>query len=271
MASEDAARRVLFVDNQVNDFLLHRMVLARSLREFGFDIHVAVPQEPGLEEISRQGFQVHTFFLRRFSTQPLDELRCLASLISLYRWLRPTLVHHIGLKTSLYGGLATRITRVPAAVDTLTGLGHLFTARSIQKLVLRSVAVGGLRVSFSHKNHRVILQHLNDLDCLLAWGIDCATAVLIKGSGVNVSLFKPCPEPEGTPVVLMASRLLWEKVLVNLLPLREPYACTGCAPAFGLPASRIMATRPPFRPLYSSVGIMLVTSNGWAGAMTCLP
>jgi glycosyltransferase involved in cell wall biosynthesis len=211
MASEDAARRVLFVDNQVNDFLLHRMVLARSLREFGFDIHVAVPQEPGLEEISRQGFQVHTFFLRRFSTQPLDELRCLASLISLYRWLRPTLVHHIGLKTSLYGGLATRITRVPAAVDTLTGLGHLFTARSIQKLVLRSVAVGGLRVSFSHKNHRVILQHLNDLDCLLAWGIDCATAVLIKGSGVNVSLFKPCPEPEGTPVVLMASRLLWEK------------------------------------------------------------
>jgi glycosyltransferase involved in cell wall biosynthesis len=211
MPSDDAARRVLFVDNQVNDFLLYRSELAHALRDCGYDIHVAVPQEPRLDEISRLGFPVHTFFLRRFSTRPLDELRCLASLISLYRRLRPALVHHIALKTSLYGGLAGRIIRVPAAVDTLTGLGHLFTTRTPKAHVLRSIVVRGLRVSCSHGNHRVILQNVNDRDRLLACGIKRSATLIIRGSGVNVSLFKPCPEPQGPPMVLMASRLLWEK------------------------------------------------------------
>ena len=188
------------------------MVLARTLREAGFDVHVAVPREPGLEDISRQGIPVHTIYLRRLSTQPLDELCALVSLIRLYRRLRPTLVHHIGLKPTLYGGIAARISGVPAVVNTLTGLGHLFTTRTVKTRVLRSIVARGLRFSFRHQNHRVIFQNPDDRDCLIASGIVPGDrAVLIKGSGVNLSLFTPEPEPDGPPVVLMASRLLWEK------------------------------------------------------------
>ena len=121
-------------------------------------------------------------------------------------------MHHIGLKPTLYGGLAARIASVPAAVNTLTGLGYLFTTPTVKMRVLRPIVAGGLRFSFSHQNHRVILQNLDDRDCLLARGIVLGDrAVLIKGSGVNLSLFTPEPEPDAPPVVLMASRLLWEK------------------------------------------------------------
>lgn len=208
----EAIPRLLFVANQVSDFLQHRMVLASTLREAGFDVHIAVPREPGLEVISRQGIPVHIFYLRRMSARPLDELRCWVSLVRLYRRLRPTLVHHLSLKPVLYGGVAARIAGVPAAVNTLTGLGHLFTARTAKMRVLRSIVAAGLRFSFSHQNHRLILQNLDDRDSLLASGIVLGDrAVLIKGSGVNLSLFTPDPEPDGPPVVLMASRMLWEK------------------------------------------------------------
>jgi glycosyltransferase involved in cell wall biosynthesis len=204
--------RILFVDNQVIDFLRYRMVLAHTLRESGFDVHVAVPREPGLEQISRQGIAAHIFYLRRKSTRPLDELRCCVSLLCLYRRLRPILVHHICLKPVLYGGIAARIAGVPATIDTLTGLGHLFTTHTVKTRVLRSIVSRGLRFSFKHPNHRVIFQNPDDRDRLLAKNKMAADrAVLIKGSGVNLSLFTPEAEPDGPPVVLMASRLLWDK------------------------------------------------------------
>src|SRR5439155_6984418 len=111
-----------------------------------------------------------------------------------------------------YGSIAARIAGVRAAVSTLTGLGHLFTTHTVKTRVLRWIVAGGLRFSFRHQNHRVIFQNPYDRDCLLArTNMPGDRAVLIKGSGVNLSLFTPEPEPDGLPVVLMASRLLWEK------------------------------------------------------------
>src|SRR5262245_8719445 len=178
--------RILFVDNQVRDLVQYRMALLRKLREAGFDVHVAVPREPGLEEISRQGFAVHIFYLQRKSTRLLDELRCWVSLLRLYRQLRPMLVHHICLKPALYGGIAAWITGVPAAVDTITGLGHLFTTHTVKTRVLRSIVAGALRFSFGHQSHRVIFQNPYDRAYLLARSnTPSDRAVLIKGSGVD--------------------------------------------------------------------------------------
>ena len=36
-------------------------------------------------------------------------------------------------------------------------------------------------------------------------------AILIKGSGVDVSIFAPQPESIDLPVIMMAARLLWDK------------------------------------------------------------
>jgi glycosyltransferase involved in cell wall biosynthesis len=122
------------------------------------------------------------------------------------------LVYHIGLKPILYGGVAARIAGVPAAVNLFIGWGHLFTTRTMKTRVLRSIAARGLQCSFRHQNHRVIFQNPDDRNRLLASGsVSGDRVVLIKGSGVDLSLFTPKPEPDGPPVVLMASRLLWEK------------------------------------------------------------
>ena len=231
----DSAPRILFVDHQVNDFLQHRLVLALRLREAGFDVHVAVPREPGLENISRQGVPVHTIYFRRLSTQPLDQLCTLVSLIRLYRRLRPTLVHHVGLKPMLYGSIAARITGVSAMVNTLTGLGYLFTTRTTKTRILRSIVAAGLRFSFRHKNHRVIFQNSDDRDFLIASRIvPDDSAVLIKGSGVNLSLFTSEPEPEGPPVVLMASRLLWEKGVGEFVAAARGLRAKGIGASFVL-------------------------------------
>src|SRR5215472_9284399 len=106
--------RILFVDNEVSDFLRYRISLASKLRDSGFDVHVALPEEKGVEHIVRQGIPVHMFHIKRTSTQPLDEFRTLVSLLLVYRQVRPILVHQFCLKPSLYGGISARISGVPA-------------------------------------------------------------------------------------------------------------------------------------------------------------
>jgi glycosyltransferase involved in cell wall biosynthesis len=235
LGSIEAVPRLLFVDNQVSDFLQYRIVLARMLLEAGFDVHVAVPREPGLEDISRQGIPVHTIYLRRLSTRPLDELRTLVSMTRLYWRLRPTLVHHLSLKPTLYGGMAARIVGVPTAVSTLYGLGSLFAKRTVKMCVLRSVVASGLRFSFSYQNHCVIVQNRDDRDFLIARGIVPGDrVVLIRGSGVDLSLFTPEPEPDGPPVVLMASRLLWEKGVGEFVAAAQELRARGIRARFVL-------------------------------------
>jgi glycosyltransferase involved in cell wall biosynthesis len=207
-----AIPRVLLVDSQVLDFLQYRIVLARTLQELGCDVHVALPQEAGLEAISRQGIPTHVIHLCRMSVRLLDEQRCLATLIRLFRRLRPSLVHNITLKPSLYGGIAARITGVPSMVSTVTGFGQFFRTSNLKRRILWWTVSRGLQFGFRHPNHRVIIQNPDDRDRLIASAIvprDCA--VLIKGSGVDLTLFTPKPEPEGPPVILMACRMLWEK------------------------------------------------------------
>ena len=227
--------RILFVDNQISDFVRYRMVMARKLRDAGFDVHVAVPREPDVEDILGQGIPVHIFYLQRKSTRLLDELRSWVSLLRLYRQLRPTLVHHLCLKPTLYGGISARICAVPAVVSTLTGLGHPFTKRNLTMRVLRSIVAVGLRFAFGHPNHVVIFQNPDDRARLLASGIvPDDRAVLIRGSGVNLSLFTPEPEPDGPPLVLMASRLLWAKGVGEFVTAARALRASGIRARFVL-------------------------------------
>jgi glycosyltransferase involved in cell wall biosynthesis len=235
MAAIEAIPRFLFVDTQVSDFLKHRMALARKVQEAGFEVHVALPEEPGLQDISCHGIVVHIVYLRRMSTSLLDEVLCWISLLRLYRRVRPTLVHHLCLKPVLYGGIAARIAGVPAVVSTLTGLGYLFTTHTMTTRILQRIVAGGLRFSFGHQNHRVIFQNAGDGAFLLA---TCNMAgdrlVFIKGSGVDLSLFTLQAESDGPPVVLMASRLLWSKGVGEFVAAAQELRARGIRARFVL-------------------------------------
>jgi glycosyltransferase involved in cell wall biosynthesis len=114
------------------------------------------------------------------------------------------------MKPVLYGSLAARLARTPHIVNALAGLGHIFADRK---------RAGGLRAfvklafRWLLKGHtRVIVQNPDDLRLLLDVGaINPDQATLIRGSGVNLALFPQQAEPGGTPIVMLAARLLWDK------------------------------------------------------------
>ncbi|MBI4238641.1 MAG: glycosyltransferase family 4 protein [Deltaproteobacteria bacterium] len=223
-------QRLLYVVNDVGFFLSHRRALARATSARGYEIHVAAPTHPRVEELTADGFVFHQVPLHRRRVRVWEEGLALFRLYRLYGRVRPDLVHHLTLKPILYGSIAARLSGVPAVVNAVTGLGYLFvdTAASWPRTALRHIVVRLLRQALRLPNQRVILQNPDDQALLLQYGVmSSAEAVVIKGSGVDPEAFQPCAEPSGVPVVVFASRMLRDKGVTEFVEAARQLKAQG--------------------------------------------
>ncbi len=190
-------------------FVSHRLPLAIAAREVGYEVTVVTRVAEHGNAIREAGLKLIPIELSRRGKNPILELMLIYHLTALYRCEKPDIVHHVAMKPVLYGSLAARFAGVPHVVNALAGLGWLFTSHSR----LASVLGRGVRFALEWLLNRgtVIVQNPDDLQWLADIGIEQSRTQLIRGSGVDVNRFAPTPEAEGAPVVVLASRMLWDK------------------------------------------------------------
>lgn len=208
---------LLFVVNDVGYFLSHRLPLAEAARVQGYDVQIVCTGDG--TQLRAMGFAHHPVPVARGTVNPLGEFRALVALVALFLRLKPTLVHLVTLKPVLYGGIAARLARTPAAVSAVAGLGFLFIGEGGTKAALiRKLIVPLFRFAFGHPNQKIIFQNREDLDQLLAiTGFDPRKAVLVRGSGVDLAKYQYVVETDDKPTVAMASRLLRDKGVMEFV------------------------------------------------------
>lgn len=235
MNGERRKDKILYVVNDAPFFLSHRLALARAARDAGYEVHVATPDAPAAAAIRAERLMFHPVPMRRSGTRPLDEARSFLALLRLYRRLRPDLVHHVTIKPVLYGGIAARLAGVRAVVNAVTGLGYVFINPGTKNAALRRAALQAYRVALRHPHSRVIFQNPDDLNLFQSEGlVDADAAVMIRGAGVDMEMFTARPEPPGTPVVLLASRMLWDKGVGEFVEAARLLRSAGVAALFVL-------------------------------------
>jgi glycosyltransferase involved in cell wall biosynthesis len=130
----------------------------------------------------------------------------------LYRKEKPDLVHHVAMKPMLYGSLAARFLGVPRVVNALAGLGYVFTSDQPKAHLLRPVIGSAFRALLNNRRTLLILQNKDDQAMWIRKRfINEERIRLIRGSGVDTAVFYPTQELAGIPVVMLASRMLWDK------------------------------------------------------------
>ncbi|MEX1214266.1 glycosyltransferase family 4 protein [Saccharospirillum sp.] len=212
-------KTLLFVVNSPEFFVSHRMVIAREAVKQGYSVHVASANGNAVADIKALGCEHHPVDFARSGQNPLTELKALRQLIRLFRTLTPDLVHLITIKPVLYGGFAARMSRVPAVVAAVSGLGTVFLAESGIARLRRVLVQGLYRLAFSHSRLAVIFQNPDDRDMLLhAGALSRGQVRMIRGSGVELEAYPVRPEPKkGKAVVVMASRLLRDKGVLEFV------------------------------------------------------
>ena len=204
------SRKLLYIVNEASYFLSHRLPLAQAARAAGWEVEVATADSPDQSRIAEAGFVTHSLPLSRSGLRPDRELRALLATWRLLRRVRPDLVHCVALKALVHGGLAARLSGIPARVFAVAGLGHVFIDGGLQNRLLR-VALKNVIPFLVNANSRVIVQNPDDRARLGRSARVRQRMVLIAGSGVDLEQFQRQPEPAGEVAVVLPSRMLWTK------------------------------------------------------------
>lgn len=208
----NARPRLLYLITEDWYFWSHRLDLARAAVAAGFDVALATRVTDHETRILKEGFRLFPIRLFRRSTNPMAELLSVLELARLYRRERPAIVHHVGLKPILYGSVAARVAAVPAVVNAFAGLGYLFTDEARRGRLLNKALGRALRLVLKSVRSTVIFQNHDDRDLLIKEGVVTREqSRIIPGSGVDVSTFNLRPPSAEGPIVMLASRMLWDK------------------------------------------------------------
>lgn len=212
------------------------------MRDKGIEVLVMTHVDHLEGALKREGFTVIPWHITRGSLNPIRELFAFFQVLQVYRRLEPDLVHHVALKPIVYGGIAARYCGRLASVNTVTGLGHVFATQTRKMGILRRLLLKLFRLAMGSETAWTIFQNYEDRDLLVQAGTVLGDRTfLIRGSGVNVNEFVPVPEPEGIPLVVLASRLLWQKGVAEFVAAAQIMRSQGVSARFVLVGETDMA------------------------------
>lgn len=228
-------KKILFLVNVDWFFISHRLPIALKAKQDGYDVHIACNFTEHYDYLSSLGFTLHSLPFDRSGSGLWHEFKTLSAIRSLLKFLKPDLVHAVTIKPVLYGGIAARISGVNNMVFAVSGLGLVFVAEGKTARIRRWFISRLYKIAFGVKNKRVIFQNPVDKQVLQnAIGLKERNCVMIKGSGADLTTYNVVAEPEGTPVVVMAARLLKEKGVYQFVDAARFLKARGIAADFQL-------------------------------------
>ena len=108
-------------------FLSHRKNIALRAQKVGYDVTIVTKDTGQKQNIEALGLKMIDLPMNRSGQNIIEELYTCWFLYRLYCRERPDLVHHVGLKTILWGTLAAKLSKVHGVVNAVSGLGIFFS------------------------------------------------------------------------------------------------------------------------------------------------
>ncbi|MEP6746360.1 MAG: glycosyltransferase family 4 protein [Bacteroidota bacterium] len=182
--------RIAFVANTSWSIYKFRLQLLQALAEKNFDVYVLAPRDKYtvfFEHATGISY-IELKKLKSKSISLLDDFQLYKELLKHYKTLQPHLIFHYTIKANVYGSLAAARINCPA-VSVITGLGYMFTEKSIFK----SFVVKLYRYALK-KTKEVWFLNQDDqqffITCKL---VNAAKTFLLPGEGVDTNTFYPAP------------------------------------------------------------------------------
>lgn len=224
--------KLLIILNEDYFLLTHRKELAIHAQEAGYNVTIVAKNTGRREKVEALGLRMVELPVNPTGKNLIEELKTFGFLYRLYKREKPNVVHHVGLKVILWGGLAAKLADVKGVVNAVSGLGVMFSLEKESRLT--SLILSVLRFSHRRKNLIEIFQNHEDERLFLEKGVVTNDQIrFIKGSGVDLKTYAYIPEPVSDKIkILFTARMVEEKgvwVLVNAAELlRKEYEGRVC-------------------------------------------
>lgn len=213
--------KLFIVVNEDRFFLSHRKEIALAAQKEGWQVTIVCKNTGQISEVEAMGLKTLEMPVNPTGKNLIEEVKTWWFLFTLYRKNKGAVVHHVGLKNILWGGIAAKLAGVYGVVNAVSGLGSLFASSKMGFTAREILPV----MKFANKRERVkvIFQNNEDKQLFLQQGVITESqAAFIKGSGVNLDVFRYVPEQESeTLKIVFSARMVRTKGVIEVIQAAE--------------------------------------------------
>jgi glycosyltransferase involved in cell wall biosynthesis len=207
-----------FVVNEDWAFISHFFERAVAAQSAGYNVGISAHLGEKRNVLEEAGFSLYPHHISRSGTNPLVEIRNLYAMVKVFRASKPDIIHLIALKPIVIGAIAARIYGKAHVVCAPIGMGYLFSSNDRKARFLQPVVRFVLRRILNLRNTQVIIENNEDCASLISGNyVKTSNIQVIKGAGVDLSLYKAAPENLDTQVVTMFARVLRDKGVLDFV------------------------------------------------------
>ncbi|MBP3343890.1 MAG: glycosyltransferase family 4 protein [Bacteroidales bacterium] len=224
-------KKLFIIVNLDTFFLSHRKEIALRARQKGFDVTIVAKDTGKGDEIKGLGLNFINLPINKAGLNLLEELKTFSYLYKLFKKEGPDIVHAVGMKTILWGGLAMRLSGIKRFVSAVCGLGVMFSPeynKGLKRILSQSVL---FVMKYIHRNDNTycIFHNTEDMQMFISSKIiDEGHCVRTMGSGIDLKEYSYKPEIEAERLrVLFTARMVEDKGVLTLIEaankLRDSY------------------------------------------------
>ncbi|MCC6932732.1 MAG: glycosyltransferase family 4 protein [Deltaproteobacteria bacterium] len=205
--------RIGFVSVLDQNLVLFRLELMKALILEGHEVFAITPEGKAANILLENKITPLIWPMERFSLSPIKLMRSINILADIIKANRLDTVHAFMLKPCLLTNLACLLIKNVRVLNTLTGLGIIYTESTFKYELSRYLFELFGRLIFLRAN-AVIFQNKEDLEILLAKGVvSQKKASVIRGSGIDCSYWQndKLVNNKDKILVLMAARAIKQK------------------------------------------------------------
>ena len=224
-------KKLFIIVNVDTFFLSHRKEIALRARQKGFDVTIVAKDTGKGDEIKGLGLNFINLPINKAGLNLLEELKTFSYLYKLLKKEGPDIVHAVGMKTILWGGIAARLAGIKGFVSAVSGLGVMFSPEYNvgYKRILSGTVLKIMRYIHRNDNTYCIFHNTEDMQMFISSKIiDKEHCVRTMGSGIDLNEYSYKPEIEAERLrVLFTARMVEDKGVLTLIEaankLRDSY------------------------------------------------
>lgn len=178
------------VVNEDRFFLTHRLPIALEAKRNGWHVTVMTCDHGNMDKIRRHGIEAIPLPIDPTRPDIRRDWQGIRMLTDYYREHLGAVVHHVGIKMIMVGGVAARRAGRTQVINAVCGLGTLFARTSVVSVA----AAAMLRFILKGLHLHTIFQNHDDFDFFRSHNIPTGEPLFIRGSGIDLNEFAPAPE-----------------------------------------------------------------------------
>ena len=175
-------------------FLHHyRGNFARFLKHRDWEVVLLCPDDEYTAFFEKEGFRCVFLEMQQHGTNLKNEFQTLQQIYRIYKKERPDIAHHFTIKPILYGSFSAWLLGIRNTINTISGLGYVFSESFQKSRLLKTVILQAYRFML-HRGITIFLNHQDQEYFLSRNLVRKEQAKLIMGDGIDTQYFEELPE-----------------------------------------------------------------------------